>query len=170
MQYLVPNQQGQAVRLRMAGVLDVSELLLKYPLAFHDARILYPVIKECDMEWLCGAMGLAVELMGSLDAKMFLEEHPEIFLFSSLCCWAYCKQLQKSKLVDPYYEQRQYSTMINTLASVGYSQAVCEDLIARTNLHPHAKAILTQQYRNSLVEETLVVYPFNAEAQQATVH
>lgn len=167
-QYFAPGQFATSgERLRAANFADVEEIVEKYPIAVKDARLLYPGIEADDYEWVSGALGLTVDMMGMLDAKILLNQYPEIFLFSSFCCWGYYNHMQET---DPYYTQRQYTTVINTLSSVGYGQVECESLINRFHLPPPVRELLLRQYRSSLEDGPLVVYPLNAQAQGLSLH
>lgn len=154
----------------MANVVDVSQLLLDHPLALRDARFLYPSIKLSDVEFLSAALGFATEIMGMVDVRMFLKRFPEMFVFSTLCCWAYYQHQLEHKSQDVYYAQRQYNTMINTLLSVGHSEAECVQVIESLSVPAHAKPLLLRDLKAWIEEKDLVVYPLNANAQGATVH
>jgi len=167
-QYFVPGQLEQtAPRIREANVVDLDQCLVNYPLALMDARVLYPTLKESDLEWMVGALGFSIEFMGLLDVKLLLRKYPEIFVFSSLCCWAFDRQYPTH---DTYYAQRQYNTVVNTLLAVGYSVDECRAVIDDFHLPPPVKSLLHQQFNSLLGEGPQVVYPLNAKAQKATVH
>lgn len=167
-QYFVPGQLAQCgERLREANFADVGEILEAYPMALLDARTLYPGIEVKDEEWVAGALGFTVEMMGLLDAKILLNHYPEVFLFSSFCCWGYYHLMQQS---DPYYTQRQYTTVVNTMISVGHTQLECETLINRFHLPPPVRDLLLRQFHAMLDEGPQVVYPLNAKVQGVTVH
>lgn len=171
-QYFVPGKHvATQDRLHNFNVLNVKELLAQYPLSLVDARVIYPNLRTVtDQEWAALALGLTVEMIGTLDTKLLLSRYPEIFLFSSYCCWGYYHHLQTNLTQDPYFVQRQYDTVINTLAAVGYSQVECESLIQQLHLPEEARALVLKHYHYALNECPQAVYPLNPKVQGATVH
>lgn len=112
----------------------------------------------------CGIL-FSRQLFGDSVVDQFLKDYPEIFIFASLCSWAY---LSTGKGNGLNAKEGQLFTFVSTLLAVGYPMEVCDEVIKACGLDTYTQATMMTWVRN--IPSTMVVYVYSPEVQGCTVH
>lgn len=140
-------------------------LLNHHPLIVWDIRDLYPTLPVNDLDLVENALKHSRELFGEETVKRLLKEYPDVFLFSSLCSWAYMAIINK----NINSKEQQLITFINTMMGVGYGVEVCTQVVNTLDTSEKLQNILMHVIYSAAIDQR-VLYSYCAEAQGCTVH